>query len=227
MKDILIVCATPFTEDEFFKQSPLAKYINDYVYYDIDNNGHDCALVFENQKGLPMVYNNFLKEKENKNKILVFVHDDVSIEDAFLYKKLNEAITHFDIIGLAGGSKVKIQSPSLWHLLTDKKTQTGAVAHQWPNGIVGVSTYGPTPQRCLITDGLFLAINTEKVQGAGLWFDPNYDFHHWDLQFGLDANNLKLKTGTWPIWVTHQGLGDSYMSDAWRESEKTFLRVNS
>lgn len=219
MKDIVIIAATPMEEAEFLKNAELSKYLNSK---DIERH-----VIYNNKKGLPEVYNSVLQDSKYHDKILVFVHDDVSIEDGFLPQKLDDAIQKFDIVGLAGGSRVELKSPSLWHLMTDRETWSGAVAHKYPSGEISMTSFGPSPRRCLVLDGLFLAINTEKVVKVGLWFDPNFTFHHYDIQFGLDANGLGLKLGTWPIWVVHSGLGDSFQSQEWRDSEKKFLEINS
>lgn len=218
-KSIMLIAATPMYKEDFWKTAPLAK-----CFDGIASKVLNYKIYYNNKTGLPLLYNEALKE--HPNQICLFVHDDVSIEDTFIVEKLNEAIKQFDIVGLAGGSSVEIKSPALWHLMTAQETWSGIVAHKFPDGYTRSVTFGPTPKRCLIMDGLFLAVNTEKILAKGLWFDPNYNFHHYDIQFGLDANGLGLKGGTWPIWCVHSGLGDSYKTDAWKESEKHFLKIN-
>jgi hypothetical protein len=222
MKPVFLVSATPLSKEEFWKTTPLAKSLEM-----IASKNCFYHIVYGNKTGLPLIYNSMMRSPESENTITLFVHHDVSIEDAFLVPKLNEAIKQFDIVGLAGGSSVEIKSPALWHLMTDRETWSGAVAHKFPDGSTRAVSFGPTPKRCLILDGLFLALNTPKIVGKGLWFDPNYMFHHYDVQLGLDANGLGIKLGTWPIWVVHSGLGDSYQSEAWRKSEEHFLKTNS
>lgn len=221
MKSVFIVSATPLNKIDFWETSPLGKSLDG-----IASKFCSYQIVYNNKTGLPLIYNSMLRSPECEGKITLFVHHDVSIEDAFLVEKLNAAIEQFDIVGLAGGSSVEIKPPALWHLMTTKETWTGSVAHKFPDGAIRSISFGPMPKRCLILDGLFLAINTPKIVEKGLWFDPNYQFHHYDIQLGIDANGLGLKLGTWPIWVVHSGLGDSYQTEAWRESEAHFLQTN-
>lgn len=222
MKEILLIAATPLTEKEFWATTPLGQCL----FNGVKNQIHSHIINYNNTTGLPLLYNEVLKISDYHDKICLFVHHDVSIEDAFLTEKLNEAIQQFDIVGLAGGGQVEIKSPALWHLMTERRTWSGSVAHKFPDGSINTVNFGPAPRRCLIMDGLFLALNTEKIVAKGLWFDPNYSFHHYDIQLGLDANGLGLKCGTCPIWVVHSGLGDSYQTEAWRESEEHFLKTN-
>lgn len=222
MKYVLLVSATPLSKEEFWKTSPLAKSMDG-----VASKFCSYQFIYGNKTGLPLIYNSILRSPECEGKIALFVHHDVSIEDTFLVEKLNEAIEQFDIVGLAGGSSVEIKSPALWHLMTNRETWSGSVAHKFSDGTTRSVGFGPSPKRCLIMDGLFLALNTSKIIEKGLWFDPNYMFHHYDLQLGLDANGLGLRLGTWPIWVVHSGLGDSYQTEAWRESEEHFLKTNS
>lgn len=221
MKTVLLFAATPLSPKEF-KETLLGKSL-EKISLDIC-----CAnIIYGNTIGLPTLYNKVLKSPDNHDKIVLFVHHDVSLEDAFLVEKLNEAIEQFDIVGLAGGSSVEIKTPALWHLMANRETWSGSVAHKFPDDSIRSVSFGPSPKRCLILDGLFLAVNVEKVVEKGLQFNPDYEFHHYDIQFGLDANRLGLKSGTWPIWVVHSGLGDSYQTNAWKKSEEHFLKTNS
>ena len=159
----------------------------------------------------------------NKDRIVVFVHDDVDIQDFYLLEKLNQAMEDFDIVGLAGASNINLKSPALWHVMSDKKNWSGAVGHIFIDKSIAVSSFGPVPKRCLVIDGLFIAVNMEKLLQAKVKFDPQYDFHFYDLDFSLSANIKQLKIGTAPIWVVHAGLGDSFRSVEWQEAEKIFL----
>lgn len=67
-------------------------------------------IVYENQEGLSVVYNRFLNARDSKN-LIVFVHDDVRIQDLFFVEKLDQAFDSFDVIGVAGN-----QRPSREHL---------------------------------------------------------------------------------------------------------------
>jgi hypothetical protein len=193
----------------------------------------DVEFHFEYNNSLPLaqVYNKHIIE-ENADKILVFCHDDIVIEDLFLTDKLNEGLEQFDILGLAGNTgPVNIQEPCLWHLMGHG--HSGAVGHfsgdsKQPSKRF-MTSFGPMPERVVLLDGVFLAINTAKVLESGLKFDENNPsgFHFYDLNFSLDANALQLKLGTWPIWITHQSHGLSEVSSDWEAGQKYFMEKYS
>lgn len=184
-------------------------------------------VVYSNTESLAKVYNRSLIS-ENKDTILIFCHDDLLIEDLFLYKKLNAAMELFDIVGLAGiQAPIQIKHPCLWHLMGPREQYSGAVAHFDKDSDVNrcMTTFGPSPKRCVLLDGVFLAINTNRILEKGLRFDENNPakFHFYDLNFCLDANKLGLKLGTYPIWATHKSHGLENMSQDWLNGEQYFL----
>jgi len=230
MKQILLVTATKTKTLEEFKERPLAKSLQ--ILSDIrypKDNLFDFEIVKDNSTGLPEIYNRYIIEK-NKNKIVLFVHDDVEIHDLNLVEKLNES--PWDITGLAGGGTYEFKDKNLWHICSKRETQSGCVSHPlcWQeNNQLKVdysrqvnTTFGPAPQRCLVLDGLFLAINIEKALETNWQFDERHKFHHYDIASCLLANEKKLKMGTYPIFVVHHGLGNSFMTPEWEESNKIF-----
>lgn len=182
-----------------------------------------------NSVGLSKVYNKYLTADHLiKHDIVLFVHDDVFIDDMRLKGKLYTATQQleYDIVGLAGAGEIKIKRPCLWHLMGKQSSWSGAVAHPVADGTqASVTSFGSWPKRCLIMDGLFLAVDLKRVLEAGWRFNENYDFHHYDLASCLDANNKKLRMGTYPIYVTHNSPGLSNLNDErFLASEKQFLR---
>lgn len=180
-----------------------------------------------NKNSLASVYNKHITE-ENRDKILIFVHDDCVIEDSFLVEKVNNALETFDVIGLAGmKSPITVKEPCLWHLLGERQNMSGAVAHFTGNDDIErfMTSFGVTPARVILLDGVFLAINTSKVLDARLTFDENNParFHFYDLDFSLTANSLKLKLGTYPIFCTHVSHGLTTPDSEFYEGQKWFL----
>ena len=188
----------------------------------------------DNRQGLAACYNEFIRKRRESftvaGDIVVFMHDDVVIEDATLAEKLTEAMRHFDIVGLAGSSDFTISEHSMWHH-TPPWSRSGAVAHpnygdlsRDPSNTIpesydgvnqrGVASFGPMPKRCVVLDGLFLAVNFEKVfLEAGVTFDTMFDFHFYDLDFCLQAHDEGLRLGTWPISAIHQSPGLRSLDD--------------
>lgn len=90
-----------------------------------------------------------------------------------------------------------------------------------PGEEIYVSSYGPAPAACRLLDGLFLAVNTERVLARGARFDERFAFHFYDLDFCLTCAASGLRLGTWPLWVVHHS-GGSFDSPEWREAAKLY-----
>jgi len=176
---------------------------------------------------LAQVYNKYLTS-EYENDYLIFCHDDLQIEDMFLIDKINEAMKTYDIVGLAGmKAPITIKPPCLWHLMGERQNMSGAVAHfDKTSNKRFMTTYGPTPERVIMLDGVFMAVNVKRILEKGLRFDENNPagFHFYDIMFCLDANKLGLKCGTWPIWCTHKSHGLEKPTEDWIKGQQYFLQ---
>jgi Glycosyltransferase like family len=169
-----------------------------------------------NSIGLSVNYNNFLYTHKNSYDYLIFLHDDVFVDDLNVCNKLIEAHKTFDIVGLAGGLNPKIQEPALWHLMCGgfgSGNLRGAVAHPASPDSIAMTSFGITPCRVAVLDGLFLSICTTSIKKAEWKFNENYDFHHYDIASCIDANKKKLKLGVAPIWVIHSSPGLMNIND--------------
>ena len=218
MKKILVVCCT--TEDG--KSTPLVQSLNTIK--------DDVSLVVNanNRTGLSQCYNRQLTaDNLIKHDIVLFVHDDVFIDDLKLKGKLYTAMNdlEYDIVGVAGAGEIKISKPVLWHLISNRKTWSGAVSHPIDSSSkLSVTSFGPWPQRCLIMDGVFLAVDLKRALETGWKFNENYTFHHYDLSSCLDANQKKMKMGTYPIYITHNSPGLRDVNDeTFQKSQQTFI----
>jgi len=158
--------------------------------------GADLIVWTENTDSLSVQYNKAKKYYDQYDAI-IFLHDDVFITDAFLIEKLQVAFAQFDVVGLAGGADISLKSYGLWHMMCDPKTFSG-----------------------LLMDGLFLAVNPKTTKNVN--WDENVMFHHYDLLFCLEANKLKLKLGTAPIYVTHESPGLKGFSEEFKKSDAYF-----
>jgi hypothetical protein len=208
------VIATQYNSIDFWDKSQIAIFLEKAGY---TNN---CSILFENKEGLSKVYNKFINESY-KNKKIIFIHDDVLIEDLFWEEKLNIAFEKYNIVGLAGSRKVDLSKPPAWHLMSDKQDHRGEVAHSHQKQ-VWTTCFGPTESRVLVMDGLFIAVDINSLLKTGLKFDEKFDFHHYDITFCLNANRNKIKMGVTPIRVIHFGLGDSMNTEDWQKSAIKF-----
>lgn len=164
-----------------------------------------------NTEGLSKKYNQIISKHKSDFDNIVFIHDDVYMDDLYVCEKLERAHKDFDIVGLAGGVNPKIQKLALWHLMCggfNSNNLRGAVAHPInESGQIFMTSFGPTPARVALLDGLFLSVDIRKANSAGWKFNENYTFHHYDIASSIDANNKKLKLGVAPIWVVHKSPG--------------------
>jgi hypothetical protein len=208
------VIATQYSSEEFWEKSQIA------IFLDKTGYKNSCHVEYENKKGLPEFYNTFIT-KDNIVKRIIFVHDDVLIEDLFWEEKLNNAFDKYDVVGLAGSKKADLTRPSAWHLMSDRQDHCGEVAHSHDKK-VWTTCFGPSDSRVLVMDGLFMAVNVKKLLETNTRFDEKFKFHHYDITFCLKANKNKLKMGVTPIRVVHFGLGDSMNTKEWNDSSQMF-----
>jgi GT2 family glycosyltransferase len=179
--------------------------------------------------GLSKLFNAAL-DKTDADTNLLFVHDDVYINDWFLTQRLAEAFERYDVVGLAGSSNPDLSQPS-WGLRFDQNLnatgwqpgvqRSGAVNH-FDYACPNVSIYGPTPMDCTLLDGVFLGVKTSLLAERGVRFDPRFSFHCYDIDFCRSAAARGLRIGTWPISVTHDS-GGAYGSDAFKRAARAYL----
>ena len=206
MKRFLIITATRLPPESTV---PLTESLADMVQFGVTTEHHQGIIRHGNNKGLPEIYNQYItKEHLDIYEGIIFVHDDVYIDDIKFLEKLRNCFKQgYSVVGLAGASSAKIAKPALWHLMSERQNQTGAVAHPYKDGMSYVTTFGPTPKRCLIMDGLYLAINCKKFKQNPVKFDEQFTFHHYDLDFCLQCNKNKHKLVAVNINVIHNSPG--------------------
>jgi len=178
-----------------------------------------------NTRGLPLVYNERI-EAASPDSILVFVHDDVWIDDIFFSQRIIEGLERFDVIGVAGNRR-RVRSQPAW-IYTDLgftvdrgEYLSGAVAHgKQPFG--PITWFGPAPAPCELLDGLLLAAKKSSLDLGRVRFDPRFDFHFYDMDFCRSARKRGLSVGCWPLSVTHQS-GGAYGGEAWRRGYHDYL----
>ncbi|MCE2760771.1 MAG: glycosyltransferase family protein [Acetobacteraceae bacterium] len=221
---INVISATRLSHDDFLAQAPLGASLKRLAF---DKRIHP-RLAFENRAGLPVIYNAAI-DAPQAAEILVFIHDDVWIDDHFFADRIIAGLQSFDVIGLAGNRRRVPRQPS-WafiRLMGDKvvldtrENLAGAVAHgEAPFG--KVAYYGSTPAECELLDGVFLAVRRDTLRANSLRFDPRFDFHFYDLDFCRSARVAGLKLGCEALALTHRIRGD-FTSPRWLESYATYL----
>lgn len=221
MKDLLIVTCT---KESNLDKVPLGgtvwkqKHMYGGVFTDVE-------VIANNTNGLSECYNKILRNDDivNNYSVVLFVHDDVELEDINLKDKLLNS--PYDVTGLAGAKMFNKDVPKLaWHLAAPREMQVGEVAH-CHEGKVWTTVFGPTKSRALTLDGLFLAVKPKVLREKGLEFDENFNFHFYDLAFCMRANEKRVTCGVLPIRVVHHGLGDSMLTEDWEQSNIRFRKA--
>lgn len=190
-----------------------------------ESSDFEISVNYSNEKGLPEVYNSYLTEEiANKYDCIIYVHDDVYIDDIKVFSKIHDKFKEgIGVVGLAGASEVKLKIPALWHLMSDRESWSGAVAHPVDDESIYVTSFGPVPKRCVIMDGLFLAVKPLQLIRNEVYFDEQFKFHHYDIDFCLQCNKAGIKMSTTNINAIHvsPGLSDPNDKD-YLESQSLF-----
>ena len=220
MSKLLIVTCTKAKTDKEFEDRPIFKSFKKQY----ESNSNIEPFIFKNNtRGLSQCYNEILNDDKNADKTALFVHDDVELEDIFLYEKLISS--PYSVTGLAGAKSFNKKSQHLaWHICANNDT-VGEVCHMSKDKQVFTTKFGPTNSRSLVLDGLFLSCKIKDLQQKNVSFDENFTFHHYDISFCLRANQQKISCGVLPIRVVHHGLGDSMLTQEWTEANAKFKQL--
>jgi hypothetical protein len=216
-----IVSATRLPESDFWKQSPLGISLRRLAW----DRRLIPRITFGNRRGLPEIYNARISAGDRSG-MLVFMHDDVWIDDHFLADRVTEGLRQFDVIGIAGNRRRQQQQPA-WAFIDSRFTWddhvylSGSIAHgNQPFG--KVSRFGSAPAECELLDGVFIAAKTASLVDNAVSFDPRFDFHFYDMDFCRTARQRELRLGTWPICLTHKSMG-TFGSEPWARSYREYL----
>lgn len=220
MNKLLIVTCTRAKTDKEFESRPIFKSFKKQY----ESNSDIEPYIFKNNtKGLSQCYNQIINDPQHVDKTVLFVHDDVELEDIFLYEKLLSS--PYSITGLAGAKSFnKKHSKLAWHLASNND-MVGEVCHKTPDGQVFTTKFGPTASRALTLDGLFLSCRINDLIENKVTFDETFQFHFYDIAFCLRANMNKVSCGVLPIRVIHHGLGDSMLTSEWDKANEMFKKA--
>ncbi len=212
---VVFICATRAAPQDFGSQTLLGQSLQ-LLTFDARIR---AQVAFQNQAGLPLVYNAGLANCQPTD-IAVFVHDDVRFDDFHVADRLIEAAQRFDVIGVVGNRRRLPHQPG-WGFVNpegqwdDPAQLSGSVAHLAAGGEAKVTRFGDAPADCELLDGLLLAARVDRLRETGVAFDPRFRFHLYDLDFCRSARAAGLRLGTWPLAVTH-GSGGNFGA-SWRD----------
>mgnify|MGYP003651850559 CR=1 FL=1 len=228
---ILLGCCTKHDRENFEKTPTYKSMLNGFLHgngkdHDFyESMDLDAVIKTNNKENIGKHYNKVLNMAvDEEYDCAILMHDDVQIDDYSWTYKLREAFREYDVVGLAGAKQVEIKQPALWHLMAKQQDWSGAVAHPVNGDQIFMTNFGPMPQRCLVLDGLFLAVKVSSLVDE-VRFDENLPAiaHHYDIDFCLTCNKHTLKLTTWPIWAIHKSPGLQDRGQDFTDSEKYFL----
>lgn len=210
------------------------------VWENIRDFGLELSYVSNNKKPLCVRYNEAIEMAlETDMDCLILVHDDVILEENPI-PKLEKLFDQFDLVGVAGSKKIEIKSPCLWHLMGggfQSGNLHGIVQHlQYMKydfspmqGYYAkpASNFGPVPQRVLMIDGVFMALNRKCMETMRFDETNPAGFHFYDLDFSLSTHQKGLKVGVGDILITHASPGLREFTPEWISGDKWFLEKHS
>lgn len=221
-RPILVVSATRSSEQAFWRQSALGVSLKAHMARDARLS---ASVAFENTRGLSDVFNQNI-EQADATAILVFIHDDVWIDEEQFADAVISGLKRFDVIGVAG-NKRRVANQPAWAFINDQFTWddavnlSGRVAHG-QEAFGHMNDYGAVPAACELMDGVFLAAKKSTLVNSNVKFDPQFDFHFYDLDFCRTARQAGLTLGTWLVNLTHQS-GGAFGSAGWVSKYQWYL----
>jgi protein O-GlcNAc transferase len=218
---IEVVSATRMTEEGFWKDAALGISLKRHIAEDARIK---VKVAYENTRGLSDVFNESIANAAD-DALLVFIHDDVWIDQEHFSDSVYAGLQKFDVIGVAG-NKRRIPNQPAWlftdiNFTWDTGHLSGKVAHG-QHAFGEITDFGPVPMACELLDGVFLAAKKSTLINKQVKFDEQFDFHFYDLDFCRTARGAGLSLGTWPIKLTHQSAG-AFGSQQWMAKLKRYL----
>jgi predicted O-linked N-acetylglucosamine transferase (SPINDLY family) len=213
---LTVVSASKRSAAEFWASSALGQSIQQHM--ERDPRIRICV-AFENSRGLSEIFNGQIAQAAD-DAVLVFMHDDVWIDEPYFVDTVLAGLAQFDVIGVAGNRR-RVRNQPAWPFVNlqftwdDQRHLSGRVGHG-PQAHAPVTNFGATPAPCVLLDGVLMACRSATLKKNAVQFDCAFDFHFYDLDFCRSAAQANLSIGTWPLAITHQSPG-AYSSSRWQE----------
>ncbi len=220
---VQVISATRMSEQDFWARSALGRSLNRHLKQDARLS---ASIAFNNTRGLSTIFNACIENAE-EDAVLVFIHDDVWIDEEQFADVVLAGLQQFDVIGVAG-NKRRVANQPAWPFIDadftwdSKENLSGRVAHG-EHAFGQISDYGAVPASCELLDGVFLAAKKRTLVAKQVMFDDQFDFHFYDLDFCRTAKKAGLTLGTWAVSLTHQSAG-AFGSELWKHHYLGYLR---
>lgn len=226
---LLLVTATREEAGRFYTHTALGRSV-----IRLREAGVDVTVRARCSNSAPIgeVYNASVDER-HRHHLVAFVHDDVLIEDWQIAHRLQEALSTYDLVGVAGNRR-RLNGQPAWHFAqfvghwSPPEDLVGCVGHDTMHRKDGgrrvrvVSHYGAGHDRVRLIDGVFMAMRGQTWLDRPLRFDPALGFDFYDLDLCRQAEQLGMAMGIWPIALTHMSIG-SYNAARWQKSYQLYL----
>lgn len=203
----------------------------------------DTKIFFNNDRGLSELYNSILDDTTYTNEYdyIIFLHDDIWINDVFIFDKIDKLSENGDIIGVCGGKAWSTKGmnksmPIIWTRASQSKGMSGFMIHApqasfykpqrdcfYDNKTFFSSGYGDSPSQVLTIDGCFMCF-TKNAIAKGVRFDNQFDFHFYDIDMCFSAYVKNIKITTAPILLSHESMGYSALQPEFMEAQEKFLK---
>ena len=175
--------------------------------------------IVNNGESLTSAYNRGLKQA--KYDIVVFLHDDLSIETKQWGTKLLKLFKNnpeYGIIGVAGTKQ--IPASGIWW--ENPKKMYGRVSHTH-EGKSWLSSYsddlGNKIEETVIVDGVFFAVDKSRIKKT--FNEDVQGFHFYDLTFCYENHLEGVKVGvTTLIRINHRSIGAT--NEEWEKNRSEF-----
>lgn len=215
------VSATRLDEAAFLRESLLARSLARVKEF----TPLVIAVAYQNKRPLGEAYNQAL-DAAAPGDAIVFVHDDVWIDDWYIAHRVEEALAVYDVFGVAG-NLVREPRQQSWAFAGETLKQhheklSGGIFHGTNESSVP-SRFGTTPEPVKMLDGVFLAARVGKLRESGVRFDPRFRFHFYDTDFCRSCEKAGLRMGTWPIALTHKSAGRNWAGPDWDDAFRAYL----
>jgi hypothetical protein len=184
----------------------------------------------ENKEALSTIYNlSITQALKDDVDCLILIHDDVILEEDPI-PKLEKLFDDYDLVGVAGASKVELKSPALWHLMGGGfvgGNLHGSVQHTHQDDThdfrKNKTFFGPYPHRVVMIDGVFMALNRKVMETISFDDKCPSKFHMYDIGFSLSCHLAGLKVGVGNISITHESPGLREVTQDWVDGDKYFI----
>jgi GT2 family glycosyltransferase len=221
---IKMIVASQLSETEFREKSLTAKSLLKYA----DPNLH-VIVATNNYTSLGTIYNSVIEQHKDDPAILVFIHDDVLLLDYHWPLRIKESLKKYDVVGIAG-SKIRFPYQQGWGhksigdnpIWADSKDVSGIVGHGSDWDSMNLTYFGELDQEVKLLDGVLLAVHSDTLHRTNVRFDPQFDFHFYDMDFCRSVEQANLRMGTCPLAIMHAGKG-SFASDPWQKLYSKYI----